>query len=55
MLALPVETLKLVIANPNVNMAANTDADAQRFFRVLFADRAGPLPEALTLLGIHNR
>ena len=51
-LALPIEALKQTIAHPNLNIAANTDADAKRFFRVLFADKAGPMRDVLALLRV---
>jgi hypothetical protein len=52
MLALPVEALKQTIGHPNLNISANTDADARRFFRTLFSDKNGPMPDVLALLKI---
>lgn len=49
-LALPVETLKQTIAHPNQEITANTDADAQRLLRALFADKSGPMRDVLALL-----
>jgi len=49
-LALPVETLKQVLAHPNLDITANQEADAQRLLRSLFADKAGPMRDVLTLL-----
>lgn len=49
-LALPVETLKQTIAHPNLDITANTDADAQRLLRALFADKSGPMRDVLALL-----
>ncbi|MBS1158077.1 MAG: hypothetical protein H6R15_496 [Proteobacteria bacterium] len=51
-LALPVETLKQVIAHPNLDITANTEMDAQRLLRSLFADKAGPMRDMLALLRI---
>ena len=51
-LALPVETLKQTIAHPNLDITANADADAQRLFRALFADKSGPMRDVLALLKI---
>ena len=51
-LALPVETLKQAISHPNLDITANTDADAQRLLRTLFADRSGPMRDVLALLRI---
>lgn len=51
-LALPVEALKQTIAHPNLDIAANTDATAQMFFRGLCKDRAGPMTDFLSLLKI---
>jgi hypothetical protein len=51
-LSLPIEALKQVIDHPNLDIAANTDADTQRFFRALFADKAGPMADALALLKV---
>ncbi|WP_133250511.1 hypothetical protein [Cupriavidus alkaliphilus] len=52
MLALPIEALKQVISHPNLDVAANTDAGTQHFFRILFADRAGPMSDVLALLRV---
>lgn len=49
-LALPIEALKQTIAHPNLDITANTDADAQRLLRSLFADRSGPMRDVLALL-----
>jgi hypothetical protein len=51
-LALPVETLKETITHPNLDIIANTDADAQRFLRSLYADKSGPMRDVLALLKV---
>lgn len=52
MLALPIEALKQTIAQPGLDITANTDTDSQRFFRTLFSDKSGPLPDVLALLKV---
>jgi hypothetical protein len=51
-IALPIEVLKLALSHPNLDISANTDADAQRFFRALYSDRAGPMADLLSLLKV---
>lgn len=51
-LALPLETLKQVLAHPNLDINANTEGEAQRLLRSLFADKAGPMRDVLALLKI---
>ncbi|WP_156124179.1 hypothetical protein [Achromobacter sp. RTa] len=50
--ALPIEVLKTVLSHARINLGPNADGDAQRFFRSLFSDRAGPLTELIALLRI---
>lgn len=52
MLALPIEVLKMTLSHPRVNIAPNTSVDSRRFFRSLYADRAGPLADLITLLKV---
>lgn len=52
MLALPIEALKQAVSHPDLDIAANSDADAQKFFRALFADKSGPLSGVLRLMKI---
>jgi hypothetical protein len=48
MLALPVEALKLAMADRN--LAINADTDMQRFLRSVYSDRDGALADCLRLL-----
>lgn len=52
MLALPIEALKLAITNPGLDLRANIGVDTQRFFKELFADKAGSMPTMLHLLKV---
>lgn len=52
MLALPIEALKIAIAHPNLNLSANTGLDTQRFFKDIFADKAGSMATMLHLLKV---
>ena len=49
-IALPIETLKHAVSHSNLDITANVDEVTQRFFRLLFADRSGPMRDVLALL-----
>ena len=51
-LALPIEALKIALAHPELDISANTDLDAQRFFKDIFSDKAGSMPTMLHLLRV---
>lgn len=51
-IALPIEVLKSALSHPNLDLSANTDGDAQRFFRSLYSDKAGPMADLLSLLKV---
>lgn len=51
-LALPIEALKHTVSHPDIDIAANSGADASTFFRGLFADKSGPLSGVLRLLNV---